>query len=231
MTKQRSEILAALLIISLVALALAGPAGAEVRKAVGSIELPDAAGDASPITSTDGEYPGFDVVKLALVSDGKTLTVVATLKETPGAFASAAIELFLDTDNSAQTGVDLGYIKARGFEYGAELDACADYTDGASACTGGSTGAKVKKHWAAVNLERYKGSDRSDKETVVDSMGFPGSKASAQAPIAGTVVQGAFDYADLKVKPGQTIRILAKESCGYRAEDDGLFPEVLLTLR
>ena len=65
----------------------------------------------------------------------------------------------------------------------------------------------------------------------VSSLGFPGSKASAQTPIAGTVVQGAFDYADLKVKPGQTIRILAKESCGYKADDDGLFPEILLTLK
>ena len=89
----------------------------------------------------------------------------------------------------------------------------------------------MKRHWAAVNLERYKGSDAYDRETVVDSMGFPGSKASAQMPIAGTVVQGTIDYADLKVKPGQTIRILAKESCGYKAEDDGLFPEIRLTLK
>lgn len=206
------------------------PAGAEIRKAAGSVELADAAGDATPITSTDGEYPGFDVVKLALTSDGKSLTIVATLKDAPGVFASSAIELFLDTDNNPQTGVDLGSIKARGFEYTADLQACADYTDGASACTGGSSGGKVKRHWAAVNLERYKGSDRYARETVVDSMGFPGSKASAQTPIAGTVVQGAFDYADLGVKPGQTLRILAKESCGYRAADDGLFPELLLTL-
>lgn len=207
------------------------PAGAEVRKAVGSIELTDAAGDATPITSTDAEYPGFDVVKLGLASDGKTLTIVATLKDAPGVFASSAVELYIDTDNSPQTGVDLGYIKARGFEYTVELQACADYADGASACTGGSTGAKVKKHWAAINLERYKGSDAYDKETVVDSMGFPGSKASAQTPVAGTVVQGTIDYADLKVKSGQTLRILAKESCGYRAADDGLFPEIVLTLK
>jgi len=231
MTNHRRETLATLLSLSLVVLAPALAAGAEVREAVGAIELPDVAGDASPITTTEHEYPGFDVVKLALVSDGKRLAIVATLKDAPGVFASSAIELYVDTDNNPQTGVDLGYIKARGFEYEAELDACADYTDGASACTGGSTKGKVKKHWAAVNLERYKSADKYDKETVVDSMGFPGSKASAQTPIAGTVVQGAFDYADLKVKSGQTIRILAKESCGYKAEDDGLFPEILLTLK
>lgn len=231
MTMHSRGTLATLLSLSLGILAPALAAGAEIKKAVGSIELPDAAGDESPITTSEHDYPGFDVVKLALVSDGKTLAIVATLKDAPGAFASSAVELYLDTDNSPQTGVDLGYIKARGFEYEAELDACADYTDGSSACTGGSTKAKVKKHWAAVNLERYKGSDKHDKETVVDSMGFPGSKASAQTPIAGTVVQGAFDYADLRVKPGQTIRILVKESCGYKAEDDGLFPEILLTLK
>ncbi len=223
--------IAAVLLCLVVAGVATPPAGAEIRKAVGSIELTDAAGDATPITSTDAEYPGFDVVKLGLASDGKTLTIVATLKDAPGVFASSAVELFFDTDNNPQTGADLGFIKARGFEYTAELEACADYTDGASACTGGSSKAKVKKHWAAVNLERYKGAERYDKETVVDSMGFPGSKASAQTPIAGTVVQGTIDYADLKVKPGQAIRILVKESCGYRAADDGLFPEIVLTLK
>ncbi len=231
MKNQRREALATLLSLALAILAPALAAGAEVKKAVGSIELPDAAGDASPITTSDHDYPGFDVVKLALVSDGKTLSIAATLKDAPGVFASSAVELYIDTDNNPQTGVDLGYIKAKGFEYTAELQACADYTDGASACAGGSTKGKVKRHWAAVNLERYKSSDKYDKETVVDSMGFPGSKASAQVAIAGTVVQGGFDYADLKVKSGQTIRILAKESCGYRAADDGLFPEVLLTLK
>ena len=38
---------------------------AEVRKAVGSIELADAVGDVTPITSSEAEYPGFDIVKLA----------------------------------------------------------------------------------------------------------------------------------------------------------------------
>ncbi len=231
MIESSRRFLAALFILSVAAGLTAVPVLAEVKKAVGSVELADAAGDAAPITSTDAEYPGFDVVKLALASDGKTLAIVATLKDAPGVFASSAVELYIDTDNNPQTGVDLGYIKARGFEYTAELQACADYTDGASACTGGSSKAKVKRHWAAINLERYKGSDKYDKETVVDSMGFPGSKASAQTPIAGTVVQGTIDYADLKVKSGQTIRILAKESCGYRAADDGLFPEIVLTLK
>lgn len=224
-------VLSALFILSVATATTALPAGAEVKKAVGSVELADAVGDVTPITSTDAEYPGFDVVKLALASDGKTLTMTATLKDAPGVFASSAVDLYFDTDNNAQTGAEVGTVKARGFEFTAELQACADYTDGASACVGGSSKAKVKRHWAAVNLERYKGSDAYDRETVVDSMGFGNRKASAQTPIPATVVQGTIDYADLKVKPGQTIRILAKESCGYKAADDGLFPEILLTLK
>lgn len=234
MADQRREALAFLLSLTLGVLCMAVAAVAAdtgPRKAVGSVELTDAAGDATPISTGDKEYPGFDVVNLAFTSDGKTLSIAATLQSPPGEFASDVVELHIDTDNNAKTGADLTFMKVKGFEYKLVLDACADYTDGASACVGGSSKAKVKKHWAAVNLERFKSADQNEKETVVDSMGFPGSKASPQTPIAGKVVQAAIDYADLKVKPGQTIRILAKESCGYRAEDSGLFPEVLLTLK
>src|SRR5206468_1309991 len=82
---------------------------------------------------------------------------------------------------------------ADGFEYTAELSACADYTDGSSACAGGSK-AKPKSHWAAINLSRYKGKKEYEKDTVVDSMGFPGAKPSAKAPITANIVQGSIDY-------------------------------------
>jgi len=83
---------------------------------------------------------------------------------------------------------------------------------------------------AAIQLDRFKGKGQYDKETVVDSMGFPGSKASAQLPITGKVVQGSIDYADLKVKPGQTIRIVVNES-GGGGNLDSYFPEILLKLQ
>ena len=199
-------------------------------KAKGSIELTDPAGDVAPIhTSNDKDYPGFDVVKLSIKSDGKQIAVAATLKDPPGEFASSAVEIDFDTDNNPKSGVTFIYPKIGGFEYVGKLCACADYADRSSACTGGSK-AKATTHWAAVNLARFTGKNEYEKDTVVDSMGFPGKKASGKTPIAGMLVQGAFDYADLGVKPGQTIRLLVKESHGTGA-DDGYFPEILLTLK
>ena len=196
-------------------------------KAAGSIDLTDPAGDVSPIHTSDGvDYPGFDVVKLSVKSDGKQIVITATLKDPPGAFASNVVELYFDTDNQAKSGTSLNFPPIDGIEYLTELSACVDYADGSSACAGGAK-AKPKSHWAAINLSRYKGKP-FDKDTVVDSMGFPGSKASPKAPITGNVVQGSVAYSDLNVKPGQTIRLVIKES---HAQDDGLFPEVLLTLK
>jgi hypothetical protein len=210
--------------VALIAMSASG----ETKKAMGSIELTDPAGDVSPIGTSDGvNYPGFDVVKLSVKSDGKQIAFVATLKDPPGPFASRVIELYFDVDNNAKSGTSLSFPPADGFEYTAELSACVDYADGSSACAGGSK-AKPKSHWAAINLSRYKGKMEFDKDTVVDSMGFMGAKPSAKAPITANIVRGSIDYGDLKVKPGQTIRLLIKES---HDKDTGLFPEVLLTLK
>src|ERR1700712_2266910 len=66
-----------------------------VKKAAGSIELTDPVGDVEPLHSSgDKDYPGYDVVKLTLASDGKTLAVSATLHDPPGLFASDVLELF-----------------------------------------------------------------------------------------------------------------------------------------
>jgi len=211
--------------------ALALPAAGQVKKAVGAIELADAAGDCAPIHGSSGDYAPYDIVKLALASDGKALTVTATLAAPPSDFASSVVELFLDTDNNPATGVDLVYPKAKGFEYRAKIEGCLDSNDGGSACEGGLGKAKVVKRWSGYDLERYKGTDKSDTETIIDSMGFGGHRASPKTPLDGKVVRATIDYTDLKVKPGQTLRILAKESCGYGADDGGYFPEILLTLK
>jgi hypothetical protein len=51
------------------------------------------------------------------------------------------------------------------------------------------------------------------------------------APIgADFVVRGALDYAELKVKPGQTIRILVREVSSSTALK-GYCPEILLTMQ
>ncbi len=201
-------------------------------KAAGSIELTDPAGDVDAIHQSDGkDYPGLDIVKLSVASDGKQIAVAATLKDAPGEAAASVVELDFDTDNDPKSGVTFVWPKIGGFEYVGQLNACADYADRSSSCAGGSVSrAKPTAHWAAVNLARFTGKSSWDKETIVDRMGFPGKKASAKTPITGNVVRGSFDYEDLKVKPGQTIRVMIKESQGTGA-NDGYFPEVQLKLK
>jgi hypothetical protein len=205
-----------------------------VKKAAGSIELTDPVGDVEPLHSSgDKDYPGYDVVKLALASDGKALAISATLHDAPGVFASDVLEIFFDTDNQAGTGAQMVFPEIGGFEYRAELDACINFSDKSSACVGGTSDAKVKAtaHYAALDLSRYKGKDPYDKEDVVSALGFPGEKASVKTPIGpDLVVHGTIDYADLKVKPGQTIRILVREASSSTALK-GYFPEILLTLK
>jgi hypothetical protein len=202
----------------------------QVQKATGKIELTDPAGDVQPIHSSSRDYPGLDVVSLTIASDGKQIAFTATLADPPGSFATEVLSVYFDTDNKQTTGMQMTYPELGGFEYKAELQACADYSDKSSACVGGSEKGKLTRHWAAVNLVRYKGKGAYDTDTVVDSMGFPGSKASAQEPIPGKIMQGSIDYADLKVKPGQTIRILVSEACAG-GNLDSYFPEILLKLQ
>jgi hypothetical protein len=97
------------------------------------------------------------------------------------------------------------------------------------ACNGGSTKSKPKSRFAGINLYRLKGPSESNKERVVDSMGFPGRKPSVKTPVTGKQIQTTLEYADLGVKPGQTVRILVSEACSPRSKS--LFPEILLTLK
>ncbi|MFY9822693.1 MAG: hypothetical protein WAM82_15005 [Thermoanaerobaculia bacterium] len=228
-----APVLAALaLLILAVSPARAEDAPLPVKKAVGSIELTDPVGDIEPIHSSgDKDYPGYDVVKMALVSDGKTLAISATLHDAPGPFASDVLELFFDTDKKANTGAQMVFPKIGGFEYKAQLDACIDFSDKSSACIGGSTKGKPTAHYAAIDLSHFTGKGPYDKEDVVDALGFPGRKASAKTPIGPDhVVRGTIDYADLKVKSGQTIRILVREASS-KTDLSGYFPEILLTLK
>ena len=89
---------------------------------------------------------------------------------------------------------------------------------------------KATAHYAAIDVSRFTGKGAYDREDVVDALGFPGRKASAKQPIGPDLVaRGTIDYADLKVKPGQTIRILVRE--GSSSGLAGYFPEILLTLK
>jgi hypothetical protein len=91
--------------------------------------------------------------------------------------------------------------------------------------------AKAISHWAAAEVERYKGKGQHDTEPVVSALGFQGQKASPETPIRGTLVESTVDYADLRVKPGQKIRLVVRESGGMSGADGGFFPDILLTLK
>lgn len=200
-------------------------------KATGAVELKDAAGDMGPITTSEGEEPPLDVTLLSIQSDGKRITLKATLKDNPGRFATSPVTAYIDSDDNPATGVKLGFDGPTGFEYRAELSLCMKYEGGGEACSG-AVGSKVSARYGAVNLDRFKGKTNYDeKETVVDSMGFPGSKASVKVPVDGKVVEASFEYADINVKPGQTIRILTQETGGAPTDGNGYFPMVLLTLK
>jgi hypothetical protein len=104
------------------------------------------------------------------------------------------------------------------------------YADQSQACAGGMN-AKAIGHWAAAEVERYKGKAQYDTEPVVSALGFRGQKPSPRTPIRGTLVESTVDYADLRVKPGQRIRLVLRESSGMSSADGGFFPDVILTLK
>ena len=220
----------ALLVFVPLALAAGAQDAAAPVKAAGAVELPDAAGDMGPISTSEGSEPPLDVVKLALRSDGTRLHVAATLKDPPGRFATSVVELYVDTDAKPETGAEIDFGKQKGFEYLVQLEMCIGYEGGGQACSG-AAGTTARKRWGAVDVKRYKGMEPFDREDVVDSMGFPGSKASVTVPMTGSVVEASVEYADLKVKPGQVLRILPREAGGSPKEGKGDFPWVLLTLK
>lgn len=193
------------------------------QKAMHAVEWADPAGDVGEISTNKGTVPGFDIVKLALVTDGTTLAIDATLAEPwTGGFASDVVELYIDVDGNPTNGYATRWSKVPGFELSARLHACVEYANGASACTGGA-GREVQSRYAVAALG-----------TITDSSGntntIVGQFDARPVPVAGARISASLTYADLGVKPGQTIRLLARESNGPR---DGTadFPVVLLTLK
>jgi hypothetical protein len=196
---------------------------APVQKAMHSVEWQDPAGDVGEISTSKGTVPGFDVVRLALVSDGTALTITATLAEAwSGTFASDVVEIYLDVDGDAAEGYSTRWSKVPGFDLRARLHACAEYSNGASACTG-RAGTEVQNRYAVAALGTILDTSGNTKDTV-------GQMDARQFPIAGAVVSASLTYEDLGVKPGQSIRVLARESNGPR-DATADFPVVALTLK
>lgn len=192
------------------------------RKAVGSITWTDPAKDIEPISTSKGQVPGFDLVKLAVASDGTALSITATLAAPPtGVFASDVARLLIDTDNNPATGYATFRTNKAGFELKAALNLCIEYDSG-SACAGAMSNAKVKQHYASLEVGKI-----IDTSMNVEAV-FPPFK-EPRGTVTGPVVTASVPYKDLGLKSGQTIRILAEESCAQSENRE--FPVALLTLK
>lgn len=224
--------IAALVIAGIVAassLTLAQSASTPV-KAAGGFDFKDATADIEPFAPGQ---PALDLVLLSIKSDGLKLTLSATIAgKGLGDFATDVASILIDTDNSATTGIKPSGATPGGFEYKAELTMCVEYTPRSGNCAGRSSGnPKVISRYGAVQLMKFKGDSDRDTADVLDSMGFPGTKAAVRTPATGQIVVAVIEYADLGVKSGQTIRLRARESSGRPKDGDGSFPILLLTLR
>lgn len=196
---------------------------AAVQKAVGSVEWDDPAGDVAPQNTSDGKRPGLDITRLAISSDGTVLTITATLAGAPkGDFASNVVQVYVDTDNNPATGVQTIWSKQPGFELRARLSLCIEYANGGKACSGGLGGTKVTGYYSKIEFGTL-----DDTGNVKDF--YPAFKEPA-GTVQGATISGSLPYTDLGVKPGQTIRIVARETDGPfdRTAD---FPVTLFTLK
>jgi hypothetical protein len=214
---------------------------AQTKPSMGSVEFSDVAGDVGPIRtvsgSTEKTFPGFDVVTLSIVSDGKQITFATTLKSPPAEVATRVVEIYVDVDNSTKTGAALDYTPFSGFEFRGLLDACLELSNSTRSCAGASATPtdKLVRRWAVVSLDRFKGAKESDGvEQVVDAAGFFTALKPTPTPILGSVVQAALAYDALKVASGRTIRLVVREGSTHptpTGTPQGFFPEVLLTLK
>ncbi|MET0551980.1 MAG: hypothetical protein ABW221_03010 [Vicinamibacteria bacterium] len=205
------------------ALLAAGPAHAQKTSA----ELTDPPGDVNE--ANNGPENARDVVKLSLGSDGTSLTVAATLaKDERSTMAGGVVRFYVDRDRNAATGGKTRYGQA-GFELEGELSVC--HGDGAAitSCAGGGDGKPPRARYARVGLEEFTGKrgEPIQKYTTTRTVSS-GMDSASGPPLVGRVVTAAIPYADLGVKAGQVVRVLALE---VDANDDGAFPEVLLTLK
>jgi hypothetical protein len=185
-----------------------------LRRAQHAVELTDAAG------TVGADDVGFDVVLASLRSDGTHLTVRAQVNEPPkGLRGDRVLKMHLDTDNDATTGLE-------GFEFTSELSSCAEYTTGdmagapaTSICYGDGGTGKMRRRFGIAGLKRL-GAGGSEMLLWL-------ANAEKLDSPPGTV-EGRLPYAELGVKPGQTIRLLVQESY---AKSSAPFAAVALTLR
>ncbi len=244
MTLQNRSIhlLSAALLLSSAGTLWAQPAGSARPApitATGSVELTDPAGDVQPIVYLESvgdgpqkevKFPGFDVLKLVITSDGKTLSFAATLKAPPSRAAYEVLEFWVDADNNAKTGITQPFDpRLTGLEFYGTLEDCLEHPTFGTTCAG--TEAQPVAHSAVVTLEKY-GKEWMNKDTLISLPAYGTIQEPKKTPVSGSLVQATVPYAALGVKSGQTLRLKIREACaGKLGGPDGFFPDVVLKLR
>lgn len=213
---------------------------APVKAVDGRVELTDPAGDVQPLIyrqsvgagpEREVKFPGFDVVKLTVSSDGKALTFAATLSAAPSRAAYEVLEFYVDADNNPKTGVTHPDSRAlAGVEYYGTLEACLEHPWFGTTCAGSE--AQPSKFSAVVTLEKF-GKEWMFKDTLFDIPAAGAVKEPRKTPVAGNIVQSSMDYAAFGLKPGQTIRLMVREHSAGKIKEvaQGFFPEIVLTLK
>jgi hypothetical protein len=220
----------------------AGPAaaGARVTSVDGRAELTDPSGDVKPIIyrvsvgsgpEKEVKYPGFDVVKLMVSSDGKAITFAATLTAPPANAAHEVIEFYIDTDNNPKTGVTHPDSRLlTGVEFYGQLEACIEHPTFGLSCA--TTEERPAAFTGVVTLAKF-GKDWMFKDALFDVPAAGNVKEPRKTPIKGPVVQATVDYASMGLTSGQTLRLIAREYSAGTVENvgQGYLPEILLTLK
>ena len=223
--------------MALLAQPAAKPGAATPMKAVGSVELTDPAGDIEPIVYRESvgdgpekevKYPGFDVVKLAVTSDGTTLSFAATLTAPPASAAFDVLEFFVDADNSSATGITPPASPAAlaGLEFYGTLEVCLEHT-----CSAHDARAPPMRP-GGPHRHRQPGEIRQGVDVQGHAPGPAGlglGEGSQESHDHGPVVQASVPYAAMGLKPGQTIRLVVREACAGKMA--GFFPDIVLTLK
>jgi len=206
----------------------------------GRVELSDPAGDVQPLVYLESvgggpekevRYPGFDVVKLVISSDGKTISLAATLAAPPANVAYEVIEFHIDADNNPKTGITHPDSRLlTGMEFYGALEACLESSTFGTTCAG--TSRNPSGFTGVVTVAKY-GSDWMFKDALIDLPAAGKVKEPQKTTIKGSVVQGSVDYASLGLESGQTIRLVAREYSAGKVKNvpQGYFGDILLTLK
>ena len=175
------------------------------------IHFNDPAGD---ITPDEGDAHPIDIVAVDISSDGEFVIVAVTLAQPPkpkSLFQALVAGVAFDVDNNRKTGGQ-GFGGMHGDVPGIDFES--------EIMSSVEEGAVSTSSAASV----FRVDARGDQFNVLYASDAPST------PAKGKVYTGKIAYSSLGVKSGQTIRVIARELTD-RGEQQGMFPEALLTLK